>query len=134
VATTPIGATTIVEYLRSGVRKETQVTMMAAPETVERDDKTIEGRNPLAGLVVANLSPAVSDELGLAADSTGVAALRVERGPAKRFFRPGDIILEINGNAIDSVGTLLDVIAVDEGFWRIAINRGGRILTLSISG
>ena len=51
VATTPIGATTIVEYLRIGDRKETQVTMVAAPETVQRDDKVIEGHNPLAGLL-----------------------------------------------------------------------------------
>ncbi len=134
VATTPIGATTIVEYLRGGERKETQVTMVAAPETIERDDKVIEGRNPLAGLVVANLSPAVSDELGLAANSTGVAALRVDGGPAKRFFRSGDVILEINGNAIDSVATLMSVIDANEGIWRIAIKRGGRVLKLKISG
>ena len=134
VATTPIGATTIVEYLRIGDRKETQVTMVAAPETVQRDDMVIEGRNPLAGLVVANLSPAVSDELGLAADSKGVAALRIEGGPAKRFFRPGDIILEINGNTIDSVATLTSMIHANEGFWRISINRGGRILKLAIGG
>ncbi len=134
VATTPIGATTIVEYLRGGGRKETQVTMVAAPETVQRDDKLIEGRNPLAGLVVANLSPAVSDELGLAADSQGVAALRIAGGPAKRFFRPGDIILEVNGKPIDSVATLTSVVNAHEGAWRIAINRGGRILKLAIGG
>ena len=62
------------------------------------------------------------------------SALSIEGGPAKRFFRPGDIILEINGNAIDSVETLTAVIKANEGFWRIAINRGGRILKLTIGG
>ena len=134
VATTPIGAATIVEYLRAGQRKETQVTMVAAPETVERDDTIIEGRNPLAGLVAANLSPAVADELGLPAGSKGVAVLRIAGGPAKRFFRPGDVILEINGNPIDTVQTLTSLIKTNDGLWRIAISRGGRVLKLAIGG
>jgi Do/DeqQ family serine protease len=134
VATTAIGATTIVEYMRSGDRKETQVTMVAAPETVERHDTVIAGRNPLAGTVIANLSPAVADELGLPADSKGVVAVAVKGGPAQRFFRPGDIILEINDTPIDSVETLTAAIKANEGFWRIAINRGGRILKLAIGG
>jgi Do/DeqQ family serine protease len=133
-ATTAIGATTIVEYLRNGERIETQVTMIAAPETVDRHETLIEGRNPLAGLVAANLSPAVAEELGLSADLRGVVALRIEAGPAQRFFKPGDIILEVNGNAIDSVDTLTAVLEGNQGFWRIAINRGGRIITLAVGG
>ncbi|MCB1380481.1 MAG: DegQ family serine endoprotease [Alphaproteobacteria bacterium] len=134
VATTPIGSTTIVEYLRGGKRTETQVTMVAAPETVARNETLLEGANPLAGMVAANLSPAVSEELGLPADLTGVVALRIEDGPALRFFRKGDIVLEVNGITIDSVETLAKVLAEGEGFWRIAVNRGGRILKLSVSG
>jgi Do/DeqQ family serine protease len=134
VATTAIGATTIVEYLRGGDRKETQVTMVVAPETVQRNDTMVEGRNPLAGLVAANLSPAVADELGLAADSKGVAIVSIKGGPAARFFKAGDIILEINDAPIDSVATLTSVVKANEGFWRIAVNRGGRILKLAIGG
>ena len=103
VATTAIGATTIVEYQRKGDHKETQVTMVAAPETVKRDDTLIDGPNPLAGAVVANLSPAVADELGLPANSKGVAVAKVQDGPAQRFFRRGDVILEVNGEKIETV-------------------------------
>ena len=134
VATTAIGATTIVEYLRRGDRRETQVTMVAAPETVDRQDTLLEGRSPLTGAVAANLSPAVADELGLAADTQGVAITKLESGPALRFFKKGDILLEINGVPIDSVKVLSDVLEADARIWRIAIKRGGRILKLTVGG
>jgi serine protease Do len=133
-ATTAIGSTVIVEYQRKGDRRETQVTMVAAPETVSREDTLIKGRNPLAGLVVANLSPAIADELGMPSSADGVVAYKVGQGPAQRFFKRGDIILEVNGIAIESVDTLTSVLDANDGYWRISINRGGRILTLSIGG
>jgi len=134
VATTAIGATTIVEYQRGGNRKETKITMVAAPETVGRSETLIEGKNPLAGMVAANLSPAVADELGLPADSAGVAAIKVSDGPALRFIRRGDVILEVNGTAIDKVDTLVSALQANEGYWQIAIKRGGRLLKMTIGG
>ena len=134
VATTAIGSNTIVEYQRKGERRETQVTMVAAPETVERQDTQIEGRNPLAGAVAANLSPAVADELGLPANTEGVAIVKLEGGPARRFFKRGDIVLEINGVMIDSVDALRKVLESDARLWRIAIDRGGRIMKLAVGG
>ncbi len=134
VATTAIGSNTIVEYQRKGERRETQVTMVAAPETVERQDTQIEGRNPLAGAVAANLSPAVADELGMPANTEGVAIVKLEGGPARRFFKRGDIVLEINGVMIDSVDALRKVLESDARLWRIAIDRGGRIMKLAVGG
>lgn len=134
VATTAIGSTTIVEYQRKGERRETQVTMIAAPETVDRAETLIKGNNPLAGAMVANLSPAVADELGLPADASGVAVSKIEAGPAARFLKKGDIILEVNGEKIDSVGALSGLLAGEADAWRIAIRRGGRILKLAIGG
>jgi serine protease Do len=134
VATTAIGSTTIIEYQRNGQRRETQVTMVAAPETVDRRDTLIEGRNPLAGTTVANLSPAVADELGIPSSLKGVVALKIEKGPAMRFFKKGDIIIEVNGNTIDSVETLVSVLEANDGFWRITLSRGGRVLKLAVGG
>ena len=134
VATTAIGATTIVEYQRKGDRRETQVTMMAAPETVERDDSLIGGRTPLTGAVITNLSPAVADQFGLPAEANGVVISKIENGPAQRFFRKGDIVLEVNDVEIDSVSTLKSVLKVEDRGWRIAVKRGGRVLKLSVGG
>jgi serine protease Do len=134
VATTAIGANTIVEFQRKGEQKETQVTMIAAPETVQRDDTPIDGPNPLAGATAANLSPAVADELGLPADIKGVVISKVEKIPAQRFFRRGDIILEVNGAAIDNVEALTTALSGEQSLWRIAFNRGGRIIKIAIGG
>lgn len=134
VATTPIGATTIVEYQRKGERRETQVTMVAAPETIDRQDTLIEGRTPLTGAVVANLSPAVADELGLPASTRGVVVTKLEGGPAQRFFKRGDIVLEVNGKAVATVDDLSAAVAEPSRVWRIALDRGGRILKLALGG
>jgi S1-C subfamily serine protease len=133
-ATTAIGATIIVEYQRKGDRKETQVTMVAAPETVARDNTVIKGPNPFAGATAANLSPAVADELGLPADATGVVVYKVEKPPAARFFKAGDVVLEVNGTKIDSVDTLNSTLADETNLWRVTINRGSRVLKLAIGG
>ncbi|HUR42696.1 MAG TPA: DegQ family serine endoprotease [Aestuariivirga sp.] len=134
VATAPIGSTPIVEYQRGGKRIETGITLAAAPETTARQETLIEGKNPLAGMVAANLSPALADELGLRSDAKGVAVAAVKGGPAQRFLRKGDVILEINGTAIDSVAMLQKALSSGESYWRIAVERGGRILKLAVGG
>lgn len=134
VATTPIGATTILEYQRNGKRHETRVRMVAAPETVERAETLIEGQNPLSGALVANLSPAVAEELRMRSDLTGVVIIDIRSGPAQRFFRKGDIVLSVNGADIDSVDALTSALRQNAGFWRILVDRGGRLIRLSIAG
>ncbi len=108
--------------------------MVAAPETVDRQDTLLDGRNPLAGAVAANLSPAVADELGLPASTQGVAITKIEGGLARRFFRRGDIVLEINGVVIENVEVLRKVLESDARLWRIAVDRGGRILKIAVGG
>jgi Do/DeqQ family serine protease len=134
VATAEIGGSGMVEYQRGGTRKETRLRFIAAPETVARAETAIEGRSPFTGLVVANLSPAVADELGLGAEATGVAVTEVKGGPARRFFRKGDIILEVNGTPIDSVATLEQANAAADGYWEFSVNRRGRVLRLRLGG
>ena len=133
-ATLPIGTTTIIEYQRAGIRKETRITMIAAPETIERAETPIIGNNPLAGAVAANLSPAVAEELGLPADLAGVVVLRIEQGPAMRFLRKGDIVAEVNDAKIATVADLAVALEGSAGFWNILIIRGGRSLRLSVNG
>ena len=134
VATAQIGSSSIVEYERDGKRTETRVKLVGAPETTARNETLLKGRSPFAGLVVANLSPAVADELGLDSTATGVVATEVKGGPARRFFRKGDVILEVNGVVIDSVDTLNSAINESQGYWQFALNRGGRVLRLQLGG
>ncbi len=134
VATATIGSNTAIEYQRAGTRAETTVAMIAAPETVERAETLIKGANPFAGLRVANLSPAVAEELGLPSFLNGVVAVKVEGGPARRFFKRGDVVTGLNGVPVDSVTALQQALVTDQGYWRIEIERAGRKLRFTVGG
>jgi S1-C subfamily serine protease len=99
---------------------------------VPREESTITGQNPLAGLMVANLSPAVADELGLPVGLEGVVATNVKDMPAARFFRKGDILVNVNGVQIDTVATLLAALNQGSDYWDIEILRGSRSLHLRL--
>jgi Do/DeqQ family serine protease len=126
VATARVGETRIIEYRRGPASRQATLRMVAAPETVQRQQTLISGVTPLAGLVVGNLSPAVADEMNLPSDSTGVVALDLKQGPAQQFFQKGDIILDVNGTAIDSVNTLRNLLQQAPQRWVIGFMRGGR--------
>ena len=126
IATSKIGERKLIEYRRGPLSRQASVKLIAAPETTKRSVTNITGQTPMAGLVVANLSPAVADEVGLSADSVGVVAMDVQAGPAQQFFRKGDIILEVNGEAIDNIETLRGALQQATRRWQIAIMRGGR--------
>jgi len=134
VATAQVGSSAIVEYQRGNERRETRVQLIAAPETTARDETLMKGNTPFSGLVVANLSPAVAEELGLPSGSTGVVASDIKGGPARRIFRKGDVILEVNGVVIDSVDTLNTAVKSTDGFWQFAVNRGGRVIRMQLGG
>ena len=132
IATAKIGDEAIVEYHRGGKTRETGVRLIAAPETIERAETLIKERSPLQGLVVANLSPAVAEEMGLPTASSGVIALDVGRGVAQRFFKKGDIVLDVNGSLIANVEDLKQVISGRPDYWEIQISRGGRKLQMTL--
>ncbi len=128
VGTSTLGESRIVEFQRGKKRLEVQVVMMAAPETIPRDETRVRGNTPFSGVVVANLSPAVAEELGIEQDARGLIILSVDRGPAQRLFRKGDIVKTINGDGLQSVADLRKVVEGQPESWDIEIMRGDRIL------
>lgn len=134
VATARIGSSAIIEYQRGALRNETRVDLVAAPETTAREETLLRGKSPFSGLVVANLSPAVAEELGLPSQATGVVAAEIRGGPARRIFRKGDVILEVNGIAINTVANLSEAVNTAEGYWQFSVNRNGRVIRMQIGG
>jgi Do/DeqQ family serine protease len=132
VGTSTLGESRIMEFQRRNKRLEAQVTMIAAPESVPRNETQVRGTTPFAGLTLANLSPAVAEEISLDSEATGVAVIDVKDGPARRFFRKGDIISAINGANISTVANVRVVIEAPPGFWDIAILRGGRTFRIRL--
>ena len=66
---------------------------------------------------MANLSPALAEELDRPGAWEGVIVTDIRRGtPARRLrFRPGDLILAINGEAVTTVGALREALARQRG-------------------
>ncbi len=126
VGTAKIGETRIVEYRRNNEDFETRLHLVDAPESTPRDEWKITGDSPFQGMTVANLSPSVAEDVGMAADATGVVVTAVDSGTAQRFFKKGDLLLLVNRKEIDTVKDLRDALADDQGRWSIAIERGGK--------
>jgi serine protease Do len=93
------------------------------------------GRNPLGGARVENLSPAAALDLGIDLFSKGVAIVDVDANSlaAAQGFRTGDIILGINGVAVDRVAELVRALG-SATRWQIVMERGGRRATLAFAG
>ena len=135
VATKPVNTTASLTINRKGRQLTLPIALAAPPESVPREATDIAGDFPLSGLTVVNLSPAVAEELGIDSFQRGVAVSRVSPGtPAARLgFKPGDVILSLNGVEMASVHDLKDVIGRQPTTWRLSFRRGGRVLNVVIS-
>ena len=136
IATLSVGGVADLTVIRQGRRLKMSVPLQAAPEIPKRDLSLITGPNPYAGAEVANISPALAEEISLDTDMTGVLVMRIKRGsPADRIgLEPGDILLRLNGTEIESVAALKNMVKRDFSAWRIEISRAGRVLQLIIKG
>ena len=132
----PLGATTELDILRAGKPRKIAVSMAAPPEEPPRRIARLSGRHPLVGVTVANLSPAFAEELGLDMLLRGVVILEVApASAAERIgFRPGDIVLSVNDDAIDVVAALDMVLLAGAGEWRINVRRGEHVLRVAVRG
>ena len=98
LATLRIGDEAKVTVMRKGEQLELPVELTPAPREPEPDETVLEGQQPLTGAKVANLSPALGEELSVSGWK-GVVIVDIKRGSFARSLglRPGDIIARING-------------------------------------
>ena len=90
---------------------------------------------PFGGATVANLSPAVADQLGLDPfdAGSGVMITKVEDGVAANLgLQPGDLIKEVNGVAIKSTAQLQGVLAAGGSVWRFTLTRNGQTMNAQV--
>ncbi len=130
LTTVGIGHEARVTISESGKAYDITMKLERAPETEPRDERVIEGRNPFAGAIVANLSPRLAEELRMPTSLQGVVVAAVNRGsPAARIgLEPKDIVRSVNGVTIDSSKTLESVVSEEASFWRVEIERNGQII------
>jgi serine protease Do len=118
---------------RRGRTLELPVDLATAPDTPAPDETLLKGEQPLSGALIANLSPALSDTLGVG-EWQGVVIEKVRRGSyADQFdFEPGDILIKINGSAAVSVAEVRRAVSRPADTWSVTINRGGQTKTIEV--
>ena len=136
VVTRNIGDNVSFDVYRAGSKTRINFPLMPPPETPPREQIDLTGNQPLAGATVANLSPALVEELGLDEALTGVIVIEVAaNSPALRFrVRPGDVVLSVNGAEVGRTGQLQALLNVDPGRngWSIRLRRGGQVINLAV--
>ncbi len=106
-ATRPLGGTRRIDVQRGGKTLKLNVPLETAPDT-GRNEIVLTGRSPFQGAKVANISPAVADELHLDTDTEGVVVtgLTDDGTAANVGFQKGDIILAVNNQKIAKTADL----------------------------
>ncbi len=134
-ATKPLGGTATLGLLRDGRELAVKVALQTAPST-PRDEITIHARSPFSGAKVANLSPALADELQLQNADQGVVVVDVDNGSyaSNLGFRRGDIILSVNGEHIAKTRDLARATERPSNSWQIVIRRGGQQISAVFNG
>ncbi len=137
-ATLAPGDDTVLAIVREGVATTKRVTLDQPPGATEADLIELGGDNhPFAGAEVADLSPALADELGRDPFDAGVLINRVYRSSlaARMGLRPGDIVREVNGTVIEEASDLQHVIEENAGrgsVWSVTIERNGRRISSNV--
>jgi serine protease Do len=131
-ATLPIGSSARFTVWRAGETLDLPIRLVAPPERPARD-VTLLRLGPLAGVTVANLSPALADELETI-ESAGIIVLDVPHGSpaAKAHLAVGDILTAIGGQPVTTVSDLLSVAGHIESGARVSLRRNGRVLQIGL--
>jgi Do/DeqQ family serine protease len=131
----PLGGKSEVEVQRAGKAVKLTIPLESAPDT-GRNEIVLTTRSPFQGAKVANISPAVADELHLDADTEGVVVTDLADGgtAASVGFQKGDIILAVNNQKIAKTSDLEKATREASRLWRITMVRGGQQINVTLGG
>src|SRR3954467_11489041 len=134
-ATRPLGGTAQLDIQRNGKAVKLTVPLETAPDT-GRDEIVIKSRSPFQGAKVANISPALADELHLDSSTEGVVVtdLADDATAASVGFQKGDIILAVNNQKIARTSDLEKATRESARLWRIIVVRGGQQINVTLGG
>ncbi|HEU5274959.1 MAG TPA: DegQ family serine endoprotease [Xanthobacteraceae bacterium] len=134
-ATKPLGGKAEVRLVRGGRDMQLAVALETAPEN-PRNEIVVRARSPLLGATVADLSPALADELRLDSSAEGVVVLELADGSVAQSlgFRKGDVVRTVNDAAIATTADLQRALARPSRLWRLTILRGGQEISVMLGG
>jgi len=134
-ATKPLGGSAQLGVVRAGRETRLAIPLETAPET-PREEVVIQARSPFMGVKIANISPALADEMRLEASAEGVVVLDVAQGSMAQSlgFQRGDVIAQVNDEKIARTRDLERIAKESTRRWAITLVRGGQTVTVQFSG
>jgi serine protease Do len=136
IATLSIGDTARLGIWRRGERQQVPFDVRPPPEDPPRRVRLLDGRHPLAGAVVANLSPALIAEIDFdGRPRRGVVVLEV-RSPSRAAglgLQPLDVVTRIDGRDMQGVEALERYLAQSRPPWRVEVMRGNDPLQATVN-
>lgn len=133
IATLPVDSSGVFGLWRKGQLQDVTFKLIAPPEVPPRQETLVTGRNPLGGIKIVNLSPAVIEEMGLRESGAGgvvITAIKQLSTAISIGLRPGDIIVAVNEQPITVVEDLLKALAGKHEGWQIQVRRGEQMLNV----
>ena len=134
-ATKPLGGTAQLGVIRQGHSIVVPVGLQTLPDT-PREEVEIRARSPFLGATVANLSPALADEMRLDPSTHGVVITGIADGSEAQSigFQKGDMIVSVNDQKIEKPADLQRIAGSGGRQWRITMMRGGQQISVMFSG
>jgi Do/DeqQ family serine protease len=134
-ATEPLGGTAQVKLLRQSHELMVPVALEALPE-MPRNEVEIRSQSPFRGATVANLSPALADDLKLDPQTEGVVVTAVADGSTAQSvgFQPGDVVISVNNQKITRSSDLERITKDGGRQWRVTIKRGAQQISVMFNG
>ena len=114
-------------FVRGGQALTGRGALSVPPGDPAAEGRRLSGRSSFDGVTVAAMNPALADAQGLDPFTKGVVVTAVEPGTnAQRArFQPGDVVLDVNGQAVTSVDELSGLIGSGRQ-GEVTIQRGNR--------
>ncbi len=135
LATVGIGKDAKLDIMRKLDELTLVMRLEEPPEIPPLMPRRLAGKQPLAGAVIGDLSPALAERFGLEDVWDGVIVLEVPRNStARRFgFRPGDIVRELNDWEVPSADALEERLEEPVERWAMIIERQGVMRRIDVA-
>ncbi len=132
IATTGMGVEVPVTLWRAGKELTVPVTFIAPPPQEQAKAVTLKGDHPLNGVVVADITPEIAEELHLKPDARAVVVVNAGKSGMGMNIEAGDIILGVNGKEVQTVSELQKALSKRTRGFQLNLMRGGMSLTMTV--
>jgi serine protease Do len=129
IAMLDVGSRVPLSVIRGGERRTVILEAAPPPEVPARSLTRLEAGTILGGVSIANLSPALAQELGAGLPERGGVVVEVAAGAPARSLpapRPGDILEAVNGRPIRTVSDVARALAESPGRTLFRVSRFGQ--------